>query len=54
MPNGLIRIPALVPIMAWRRPGDKPLSEQMLTRFTEAYMWHLGGGGGVGVGGWGG
>ena len=23
-------IPALVPIMAWRRPGDKPLSEPMM------------------------
>ena len=23
-------IPALVQIMAWRRPGDKPLSEQMM------------------------
>ena len=23
-------IPALVQIMAWRRPGDKPLSESML------------------------
>ena len=23
-------IPALVPIMAWRRPGDKPLSEAMM------------------------
>ena len=23
-------IPALVPIMAWRRPGDKPLSETMM------------------------
>ena len=25
-------IPALVPLMAWRRPGDKPLSEPMLVR----------------------
>ena len=23
--------PALVQVMAWRRPGDKPLSEPMLT-----------------------
>ena len=23
-------IPAVVQIMAWRRPGDKPLSEQMI------------------------
>ena len=32
--------PALVEIMAWRRIGDKPLSEPMLTRFTDAYMRH--------------
>ena len=32
--------PALVQIMAWRRPSDKPLSEPMLTQFTDAYMWH--------------
>ena len=31
---------ALEQIMAWRHPGNKPLSEPMLTRFTEAYMWH--------------
>ena len=29
-------IPALVQIMAWRRPGDKPLSEPMLNQFTNA------------------
>ena len=34
-------IPALVQIMAWLRIGDKPLSEQMLTLFTNAYMRHL-------------
>ena len=33
-------IPALVQIMAWRRTGDKPLSEPMLTWFIDAYMWH--------------
>ena len=32
--------PALVQIMAWRRIGDKPLSEPMLTPFTDAYMRH--------------
>ena len=33
VPKGLInKIPALVLIMAWRRPGDKPLSEPMLVR----------------------
>ena len=34
--------PALVKIMAWRRIGDKTLSEPMLTRFTDAYMRHGG------------
>ena len=33
-------IPALVQIMAWRRTGDKPLSEPMLSRFTDAFMRH--------------
>ena len=33
VPTGLINnIPALVLIMAWRRPGDKPLSEPMLVK----------------------
>ena len=32
--------PALVQITAWRRIGDKPLSEPMLTWFTDAYMRH--------------
>ena len=32
--------PALVQIMAWRCVGDKPLSEPMLTQFTDAYMRH--------------
>ena len=35
-------VPALVQIKAWRRIGDKPLSEPMLTRFTDAYMRHYG------------
>ena len=30
--------PALVPVLAWRRTGDKPLPEPMLNRFTDAYM----------------
>ena len=31
VPNGLINnFSALVQIMAWRRPGDKPLSEPMM------------------------
>ena len=32
--------PALTKIIAWRRIGDKPLSEQMLNQFTDAYMQH--------------
>ena len=33
VPDGPINnIPALVQIMAWRRPGDKPLSEPMMVR----------------------
>ena len=32
--------PALAQIMAWRRIGDKPLSDPMLDRFTDVYMWH--------------
>ena len=33
VPRGPINnIPALVQIMAWRRPGDKPLSETMMVR----------------------
>ena len=33
-------IPALVQIMAWHWPGDKPLSEPMQA-ITDAYMHHL-------------
>ena len=41
VPNGPINnIPALVQIMAWRRTGDKPLSEPMMTQFNDAYMRH--------------
>ena len=41
VPNGPIdNNPALVQVMAWRRIDDKPLSESMLTWFTDAYMWH--------------
>ena len=41
VPKGPIKnIPALVQIMAWRRPGDKPLSEPMMAQFTDAYMRH--------------
>ena len=31
---------ALVQIMAWRRTGDRPLSEPMLVCFIDAYMRH--------------
>ena len=44
-------IPALVQIMAWRRPGDKPLSEPMMVsllthicvtrpQWVNAFLWH--------------
>ena len=44
VPKGPIdNIPALVQIMAWRREGDKPLSEPMvvklLTTFSNAFSW---------------
>ena len=41
VPKGPINnIPALFQIMAWRRTGDKPLSEPMMTQFNDAYMRH--------------
>ena len=41
VPKGPINnIPTLVQIMTWRRTGDKPLSEPMMTQFTDAYMRH--------------
>ena len=44
IPKGPINnIPALVQVMAWCRPGDKPLSGPMLTQFTDAYIATLGG-----------
>ena len=33
--------PALVEIMAWRRIGDKPLSEPMLIRFTDVHSGEM-------------
>ena len=41
VPNDLIDNKAtLVQVMAWCRIGDKPLSEPILTRFTDAHMRH--------------
>ena len=41
-PKGPINnIPALVQIMAWCRPGDKPLSEPMMVQFADVYMRNL-------------
>ena len=38
-PKGIINsIPALVQIMAWRRPGDKPLSEPMMVNLL-THIW---------------
>ena len=34
--------PALVQILAWCQIGDKPWSEPMLIRFTDAHMWYNG------------
>ena len=40
-PKGPINnMPVLVQIMAWRRTGDKPLSEPMMAQFNDAYMRH--------------
>ena len=39
VPKSLIdNKPALCQVMAWRRTGDKPLPEPMLTQFADAYM----------------
>ena len=32
--------PAVVQIMAWRRPGGKPLSGPMWTQLTDEYVQH--------------
>ena len=32
--------PVLVQVMAWRRTGDKPLPEPMMTQSIDAYMRH--------------
>ena len=41
VPKGLIDNKAvLVQLMAWCRTGEKPLTEPMLTQFTDAYMQH--------------
>ena len=34
--------PVLVQVMNWRRTGDKPLPEPMMTQFTDVYMRHYG------------
>ena len=38
--NPIDNKPALDQVMAWRRTGGKPLSEPMLTQFTDAYVQH--------------
>ena len=41
VPKGPINsIPALVRIMDWHQPGNKPLAEPLLAYFTDAYMCH--------------
>ena len=42
VPYGLIdNMAALFHLMAWRRPGNKPLSEPMTGKFGDAYMHYL-------------
>ena len=42
VPKGSINnIPALVQIMAWRRPGDKPLSEPMMVNLPTRHSASL-------------
>ena len=31
---------ALVQVMVWGRAGDKPLSDPMMTQFTDAHIRH--------------
>ena len=31
--------PSLFQVMTWQQTGDKPLSEPILTQFTDAYIW---------------
>ena len=38
--NPIDNKPALVQVMAWRRIGDKPLPELMMTQFNDAYFRH--------------
>ena len=38
--NAINNIPALGQIIAWCRPGDKPLSGPMMVKFIDAYMRH--------------
>ena len=43
VPKGPINNEAIfLQVRAWCRKGDKPLPEQMLNQFTDAYMQHLG------------
>ena len=40
--KGLIdNTPALIKILACRRIGDKPLSEAMMAKLTDAFLWYL-------------
>ena len=38
--NPIDNKPALVLVMVWRRPGDKPLPRLIMTQFIDAYMRH--------------
>ena len=37
-PGSINNEPVVVQIMAWRRTGDKPLSEPMMTLFTDGHL----------------
>ena len=34
-------LPALFQVMAWHPLGDKPLSEPMMTKYADAYMYPI-------------
>ena len=41
IPKGLIdNKSALIQVRAWRRQGDKPIPEENMSQFTDAYMRH--------------
>ena len=39
-PGPIDDMSSLIQVMVWRRKGDKPLHESMVTQFGDAYMVH--------------